>query len=700
MTIFPCVKTSGEATHKQKSSFPPNQPHITAWIGYFIMVTKRKRNSTVDQESVSVYSSKNGEIVDPDEEEQQPKKKRNVIQTTRSTRSVRNTRSSSNSSNSTVDKIKQQEEDIHQTIQAQRRKAVTTKSDGEDGANSDTETHHKPKKRSTPTKASNVQKKKNLHESLAPSSNGNGSNFSKIDNSIGTGKGNGNGSAVATKATSQIQNGLMNQRKKCTNQSMALAVDNNSIRKLSSLAGRPPRPPPPPLPLPHVVLSSDQKQPLLEMSSSAETLVVANKIPESPESRPFGSVVGNQNSTGCTTSTTKNSVTQQVQHNMTSNMIHVPLTNTEEEEELEEDEGAENIKKVNHCYPSRKSYPNNHLLNTPTTTNPKKINLFQSFLLYTTTIIILFLTLYDQHQQILKQTERTSNTILLQKRQQLKQMNHTQNSLNNTLQSTLQSLQSSQQQYKECTLTKQTMEQNTNTLQQSIKTFTKQLQESQAKIDTIAGSEEDIRHNLTQAWNDISSLQKKLLNVQEESNQCHSDKNLLLDEKDTVESRIIELEFTLVEADERYQDLESRHEQDVHLHHTLQKEIQSMKEMIDRLEDQLDKEDGRAWYYQLQIKHLEGIIDDQDETIMDVKHQNEQLNKEKKLLEASLNLQVKEAVYALNAVAKSATMKKAEEWKQKEQMYQIEKNNIMKEAANAVQSVVSAKKRMSAHTVE
>ena len=44
----------------------------------------------------------------------------------------------------------------------------------------------------------------------------------------------------------------------------------------------------------------------------------------------------------------------------------------------------------------------------------------------------------------------------------------------------------------------------------------------------------------------------------------------------------------------------------------------------------------------------------------------------------------------MNAVAKSAALRKAQEFKERENVIRIEKDNIMNEAVNAVQSVMSA----------
>ena len=601
-----------------------------------MVVSKRKRNNTDLDLKVNGGPSENHDV--------RPRKKRNV---------------KTRSSGSAATKIKQQENKVQEVIKAV--KSTRSQSSGDGDGDGDGSKSQRITRARTRQSTSNVVKKAQ------------GNKIKQQGKSISSSK-------VASGVHS-LNTQTQQQRKKNVNQRKITSVDYNKQR--------PPLPLPPP---PHArevshIIPDQHPQRLHRTTPTTRTTSTvvkgANKIPESPVE-----IVSLESTTTHDNSDNNN-------NEILSNIIHIHQSNEEHDDHEGLDDGdiekkQENMMKKTKIFSSSSKKVSSLSSSSSSNSTPKRFSLFQSFILYTTPILIIMIAMYDQQLYNLKQLSVKANTVILRKRNEINTINDIKQQTLHKLETTTQSLQVSQLKGTQCNETKNRMQLEIHSLMEKSKDLTMQLEESKLKLQSMTGSEEDIRHDLNRAWEEIHLLQEETKNLHELNSSCKNTSNILSKEKDNIQARIMELEFALDEADEQFKLLKGKYEQEISSRKGVELDLQRTKETVDTLEDQLDKEDGRAWYYQLQIKHLEGIIDDQDHSILDLKRLNMKLHEEKRALKVSLDLQVEEAVSALNAVATSATMRKAQEFKERENLVQIEKNNIMNEAANAVQSVVSA----------
>jgi chromosome segregation ATPase len=267
------------------------------------------------------------------------------------------------------------------------------------------------------------------------------------------------------------------------------------------------------------------------------------------------------------------------------------------------------------------------------------------------------------------------------------------NTSQDKLQSKVKELKQSQSNEILCKKTTTSMEQEINELTRNSANLSNDLDETRKKLSFMTGSEEDIRHSLNGAWKEIESLTEEKNHLSDLHTNCDHSVGILSTEKENAEYRIVELEFALDDAGTNLKSLQSTYEEEKSNRMAIHMELINTQEKVDVLEDQLDREDGRAWYYQLQIKHLEEIIDEQSNTIEDLRYWNHELKDEKKSLKITLDSQVDEAVSALNAVARSATVRKAQQLLEKDNILMIEKDAMMEQAAFAVQAVAGYDKK-------
>jgi len=213
----------------------------------------------------------------------------------------------------------------------------------------------------------------------------------------------------------------------------------------------------------------------------------------------------------------------------------------------------------------------------------------------------------------------------------------------------------------------------------------------QKRLQSTIGTEDTIQASLSNAWEQIDQLHREKHHFSSSLDSCNEVKTAIEDEQQVCSDRLVELEFEGVELEEQMQLDSIKAQAQLQEKDNIQFKLHEQHDLVALLQHQLEEENGQSWYYELQIQHLESVAEDLEGLMSDLKYNNQELKKEIQRLRKQILIQNEEAVAALNAVARSATVRKAEQFTLMKSAADSRVEKVMAEAVNAIQSVLSVR---------
>ena len=211
------------------------------------------------------------------------------------------------------------------------------------------------------------------------------------------------------------------------------------------------------------------------------------------------------------------------------------------------------------------------------------------------------------------------------------------------------------------------------------------------------GTEDAVKNSLSNAWERMDQLREEKSVLSMTLERTNDQLSSVMDQYDAMEEerqvcndRVVELELDSVGQDTRVVETLSVVDQYKKEFDLLQWEFHEQQDMVALLQHQLEEENGHSWYYELQMQYLDSAQEELEGEVGDLKYENSDLAKEIQRLKRQIFTQNEQAVAALNAVARSANLRKAEQVAVVETSAEIRIEDVKKEAANAMNSVISA----------
>jgi predicted nucleic acid-binding Zn-ribbon protein len=218
----------------------------------------------------------------------------------------------------------------------------------------------------------------------------------------------------------------------------------------------------------------------------------------------------------------------------------------------------------------------------------------------------------------------------------------------------------------------------------------------QKRLDFVVGSEDSVQASLSNAWNQIEQLKLEnhdisiLLNTSNANLSIEREaKSVIEDEQRICSDRVVELELEAIETDGQIADGASKFQEHIKEKNDIELKLNKQQDLAALLQHQLDEENGHTWYYELQVQYLESSINDIEGVVSDLKFEKAAMENEIRRLRNQILIQNNEAVAALNAVARSATYRKAEQFALMESAADRRVENVKTEAVKAVNSVLT-----------
>ncbi len=219
----------------------------------------------------------------------------------------------------------------------------------------------------------------------------------------------------------------------------------------------------------------------------------------------------------------------------------------------------------------------------------------------------------------------------------------------------------------------------------------------QRRLDAMVGSGDSIQASLSDAWKQIEQFRSERLEISMQLSSTKMDLSIEREAKENVEAqqrecnqRLVELELESIEADDLLADLESKVQEILKSKNDLEAKLHQQQDESALLQHQLDEENGHSWYYELQMKYLEGLISELEGVVSDLHFEKTTMKNEIQRLQLQILRQNDEAVAALNAVATSATFRKAEQLSMVEYAADMKVESAKIEAVKAVNTVMDA----------
>lgn len=218
----------------------------------------------------------------------------------------------------------------------------------------------------------------------------------------------------------------------------------------------------------------------------------------------------------------------------------------------------------------------------------------------------------------------------------------------------------------------------------------------QQRLESIVGADDTLQSSLHAAWTYIEELKKEKMDVatllENTTLQLKREKDakeaLQVEQHDCSE-RIVELELDSVLHQDKIDEMNALVERWKQEKDDAQTRLDQQQDAVALLQHQLDEENGHSWFCDMKIQYLENVQTELEGLIHDSRYENSQLKREIQWLRQDIADQGKEAVAALNAVAKSATHRKAEQVAALESTTEKLIEGVKLEAANAINFVVS-----------
>jgi hypothetical protein len=212
-----------------------------------------------------------------------------------------------------------------------------------------------------------------------------------------------------------------------------------------------------------------------------------------------------------------------------------------------------------------------------------------------------------------------------------------------------------------------------------------------------AGTEDAVQISLQKAWERMDQLREEKSVLSLTLEWTNDQLSSIVDRYDVMEverqvcnDRVVELELDSVGQETRVVETLSVVDQYKKELDLLQWEFNEQQDLVALLQHQLEEENGHSWYYDLQMQYLDTLQVELEGKIGDSKYENSELTREVQRLKRQIFTENEQAVAALNAVARIATLRKAEQVAVVEHSAESRIENVKKEAANAMNSVLSA----------
>jgi hypothetical protein len=225
------------------------------------------------------------------------------------------------------------------------------------------------------------------------------------------------------------------------------------------------------------------------------------------------------------------------------------------------------------------------------------------------------------------------------------------------------------------------------------------------RLESMVGTDDTIQASLRTAWDNVEEFKKQKMNLEtllEKKTLQLREERLAKDDLNVelrhCSERIIELEFDSMAKLNIVEEMKSLVDKSQRDKDEIQKKLYEHQDLVALLQHQLDEENGHSWFHEMQIQYLESVQAELEGLLNDSKYEISKLKNENVKLRQYLSEQGREAVAALNAVAKSATHYKAEQMANLETSTERLIQGVKNEAANAINYVVSTMFRRSDST--
>lgn len=217
------------------------------------------------------------------------------------------------------------------------------------------------------------------------------------------------------------------------------------------------------------------------------------------------------------------------------------------------------------------------------------------------------------------------------------------------------------------------------------------------RLESMINTEDSIQVSLSNSWATMDKLRNENHQISSLLNSSKAQLSIEKEAKIAIEAeyklcsnRVVELEFSVIEGDDQIEECRVEGEKLNEEKTQIEIKLGEQHDLVALLQHQLDEENGHTWYYELQMKYLDDLNEDFEGTISDLKYENIAMEKEIIRLRNQILTQNDEAVAALNAVATSATYRKAEQFALVESHADDRVEYAKSEAVKAVNSVMSA----------
>jgi DNA repair exonuclease SbcCD ATPase subunit len=244
-------------------------------------------------------------------------------------------------------------------------------------------------------------------------------------------------------------------------------------------------------------------------------------------------------------------------------------TEEAEEEELQEEE-EDNIEHLPTM--KRKSYIGYFVL----------IAFFAAFL----TIFSLYLS--DKHSIEIKQLGAEFNMKIIKKNMEQNELKSLLNNTQNELESAMNQLKLSEKNEGHCKDNFNSLDKEYNALILKSKALEKQLDDTSMKLDSSTSNEEEVTKILSKAKKEIDSLVAEKNNLLGSNDSCNKSLALISNQNEIAANRILELEASLMTAEEDKQSLKAMHEKEKALRENVEVLLTKTYESVKDLQGNID----------------------------------------------------------------------------------------------------------------
>mmetsp|Transcript_4288 Transcript_4288/g.6281 ORF Transcript_4288/g.6281 Transcript_4288/m.6281 type:complete len:700 (+) Transcript_4288:60-2159(+) len=217
-----------------------------------------------------------------------------------------------------------------------------------------------------------------------------------------------------------------------------------------------------------------------------------------------------------------------------------------------------------------------------------------------------------------------------------------------------------------------------------------QIVQLEERLTSMTGTKDETRMALALSYQRMDELKQQYQQQSQEYQSCANhlsgakiQATALTVETQACSDRLVDLELHAVDQSS----IINKHSSTIQSQHAVHQELE---DTIALLQHQLEEEDGRSWYYELQMQHLEATQDEYEGLLFDLKHERDGLRKQLKDARTTTRLEREEAVQAINAVAKSAFVRKEREFDGVALVADQRVEQAKMEAVHAMNAVLSA----------